>query len=162
MPVRTYSVRDHALLRWMERVMDIDVKRSQRELQRTGVKAPANGELARYIAARDGLDLSAIREDMLSPTVKAGLDAGMAVITDGKATFGSRDGHICTVIFGEMRGFGKRRKSGGSAQRAALCELGLDLDMHSRPVWSKKTGAGRSAYFQKVKRFAKERDEARR
>ena len=157
-----YRVTDHAILRWMERVLLIDAQAAWREMGRTGAREQACGELTRYIARRDGLDLVEINDDILSPTVRAGIDAGLAKIADGDILFAIREGAVCTLIVGDGKDFGRRRRVGGSPKRAAIAEIGGSVDTNSRPYWEKKTGRGRSAYFQKVKRFAKERDEARR
>lgn len=92
-----WIVRNHAVIRWIERVMGHDLT-LHREAVREVYGERDDSALLRLLAL-DGFDIDAIRAKILTDEVKAAIDAGMTVIpVGGNFVLYIRDRRIVTVL----------------------------------------------------------------
>lgn len=92
-----WIVRNHAVIRWIERVMGVDLT-LHREAVREVYGERDDSALMRLLE-NDGFDLDGIRATILSDTVRDALAAGMSVIpVGGHFVLYCRDGRIVTVL----------------------------------------------------------------
>ncbi|TXH45630.1 MAG: hypothetical protein E6Q97_31260 [Desulfurellales bacterium] len=91
-------VRSHAVIRWIERVMGVDLTLHREAVRQ--VCGSANNERALFkLLVEDGYDMEAIRASILSDKVKEALALGLTAIpVGGGFILVVRDGRIVSVL----------------------------------------------------------------
>lgn len=96
------KVSDHAVIRYMERVKEIDVEGIRAEMAREiGAGDLSDPALVNYIERRIGT-VQKVRDE-ISRTCEAAMKAGAAHLSIGAVTYCIKNGAVATILTNEMR-----------------------------------------------------------
>lgn len=91
-------ISEHALVRWLERASRIDLAASRAAFERMRGREPADGELLAFLARFEGLDLPAVRAEMLTANVRRAIAAGCASVRLKGLRLIVKNGVVVTVV----------------------------------------------------------------
>jgi hypothetical protein len=91
-------VSTHAVLRYIERGMGVDLASIRREMRAAGAQVFDDKALLAFIEVRDGISEDKIREQLTAPIVIAAINAGASRVTLSDCRLVIQDKRIVTVL----------------------------------------------------------------
>lgn len=109
-PGRFY-ITDHALLRYVERIMGVDVGAAREAMGRQLLPETCDADVLGFLADYMGIDVETVRDRMVTDGVRMACGCGAGGIRVSGVRYAIADGRVVTVYADHLKGRGPRSVS---------------------------------------------------